>query len=339
MTASERLYATLTGAPRDRRPWAPVLSLYGQRYRGCSVRRYLSEPEEYTQGQLAVVERLSPDVVYAPFCLAGLGEAFGGELHWFDSQAPNLRRPGFHSLEELEQKGLPDFRKGWAVPCLLEATRGLAKELQGTVPLAVVLPSPMDLPVLALGMEGWLEALLFQRERAEALISGLEPLFVSLVEELKAAGATVLVLACGLLSPVLVTRELASSFLHPRVSDLLRRLPLPVVLHPLGGPILPHLDLLQGLPQVVGHALHTGEDLLEARQKLGLGSVLFAGPGGPRFGLGDVACLLEEVRGLLREAGADRTWVLYTSGADVAPSVPESFLLALRSLLEQEASP
>lgn len=99
MNSTERIMATLAGKPLDRRAIAPVLGLYGARLTGCPLDQYYTDPAAYARGQSAVRETFRPDVLCAPLAFALIGAAFGSELVFPDTEAPNIRRPAVQSAD------------------------------------------------------------------------------------------------------------------------------------------------------------------------------------------------------------------------------------------------
>lgn len=88
MNSRERVFATFQGKPVDRRPFTAMLSLYGARLTGCPLRDYYTDASAYARGQTAVREIFRPDILFSPFSLVGLAEAFGGEAKYFDNAPP-----------------------------------------------------------------------------------------------------------------------------------------------------------------------------------------------------------------------------------------------------------
>jgi len=66
MNSMERIGALFTGTPMDRPPFTLTLSLYGARLIGRSCASYYSDPDTYAEGQRAVVELCSPDIIFSP---------------------------------------------------------------------------------------------------------------------------------------------------------------------------------------------------------------------------------------------------------------------------------
>jgi len=334
MNSMERVLTTLAGKPLDRRAVAPVLSLYGARLTNCPLEQYYTDPVAYARGQSAVRETFQPDVLFSPFAFASIGAAFGSEVHFFANQAPNIRRPAIQSAEDWDKLVLPDPDTHPRLLFFREAIRRMAAEHQGQVPIAAVLPPPIDLPALIMGIETWLETVLFDAGGTQRIMDQVVPFFVRLANSLLADGATFIVLPCAFASPTIVTREIAAAFARPALEEALAQLKGPVVLHHIGAPILRHLDLLTGLPSTVAFALDHQDNLSQARRVVGPAAVLFGGPNGPNLGRMTRAQVESECRAVLENRRHDIHFVLFTSGADVPLDTPPENIHAMREAAE-----
>jgi len=325
MNSMERILATLGGKPLDRRAVAPVLSLYGARLTNCPLDQYYTDPYSYARGQSAVFRTFQPDVLFSPFNFPSIGLAFGSELHFFADQAPNISRPAIGTAEEWDKLVLPDPDTEPHLLFLREAIRQIADECQGQVPVAAVLPPPVDLPVLAMGMESWLETILFKPDEAKRITDRVIPFFVHLANGLLESGATFIVMPCAFMSPAIVTREVASTFARPAMEKAMALIKGPMVLHHGGAPVLAHLDLLMGLPSTVAFGLDHLDNIEEARRIAGPDIVLFGGPCGPNLGRKTATEVEEECLAILEDRRKDAHFALFTAGADIPMSTsPEN---------------
>lgn len=335
MNSTERIMATLAGKPVDRRAFVPVLSLYGARLTNCPLDRFYTDPAAYVAGQLAVRKEFAPDMLFGPFAFALIGAAFGSEIKSSASQAPNIRKPAITSLAAWDRLVLPDPDTNPHLLYFREAIRLLVAELQGSVPVAACLPAPIDIPALVMGMEGWLELVLFDKEGARRVLEKVNRFFVLLANCLFAEGAMVAFLPCGYASPTVLMREPVESLMRPALEQALGQLNGPAVLHHAGAALLGHLDILAGLPAAIGFALKFEESLAGARQLIGPDPVLLSGPHGPSLAEMDVAQVENVCRTILeeRDRAKDRRFILVTLGADVPLSTPPENLHAMRKAL------
>ena len=334
MNSMERIQATLAGKPLDRRAIAPVLGLYGARLTNCPLEEYYTDPVAYAAGQSAVRETFQPDVLCAPLAFASIGAAFGSELVFLDTESPNLRRPAVQSVEEWDSLVVPDPDAHPRLLYFRDTIRLMAAEHGGEVPIAMVIPIPADIPELVMGLESWLETVLFDPAGARRVMDKIIPFYVRLVNGFFAAGATFVVMPCGFASPAIVTREIVTTFTRPILAQALDQLCGPVVLHNVGAPILAHLDLLTGLPSVAAYIVDQRDDLARARAVVGPDCVLFGGLDCANVGRMTASEVANRCRAILEERRHDARFVLGTSGPDVAWNTPPENILAMRNAAE-----
>ncbi|MGV8121519.1 MAG: uroporphyrinogen decarboxylase family protein [Candidatus Xenobiia bacterium LiM19] len=334
MNSMERIQATIAGKPLDRRAIVPVLSLYGARLTDCPLEQYYTDPAAYAQGQSAVRETFQPDVLCAPMAFALIGAAFGSELAILSTEAPNLSRPSVQSVEEWDRLVPPDPDVHPRLLYFRDAIQQMAAEHRGQVPIAMVVPIPADIPELVMGLETWLETVLFDPAGARRVMDKVIPFYIRLINGFFDAGATFVVMPCGLASPAIVTREIVTNFTRPILEQVLAQLKGPVVLHNVGAPILAHLDLLAGLPSVAAFIVDQLDDLAQSRRIIGPDSVLFGGLDCINIGRMPAAEVEDRCRAILEERRHDARFILGTSGPDVAWNTPPENIHAMRKAAE-----
>jgi uroporphyrinogen decarboxylase len=335
MNSRERVVATLAGKPLDRRAFILPLSLYGARLTQCPLDRYYSDPFAYVAGQAAVRETFSPDALFAPFVFAKIAAAFGCQIRAVPESAPNVRRGAISSVTELDQLRVPDLDTSPDLIYFWEAIRRMVTEHGSTVPIAVALPCPTDLPALILGMDTWMETLLFDRDNAWRMVDFIRPFIVGFANRMFELGADFAVMPCAFGSPALVTREIAEMFSKPVMVETLTQFTGPVIFHHGGAPFLRFLDLFVDLPNVVGIVVDHLDDLSQSRAILGPDLTLLGGV----FGLGLASSSAVGIETLCRNILADRHvdphFILCTSGPDIPYHTPSENILALRAAVEE----
>lgn len=338
MNSMERFDNLLAGQPTDRRPFTLVLSLYGARLTGCPLDRHYTDPAAYARGQAAVRETFQPDVLFAPVCVALIGAAFGGTLRYLASNAPVIASPAIDSVREWERLDVPDPDRHPQLLFVRQALRRMVADHRGQVPVAALFLAPFDIPMMVMGMDAWMETVLFDRARAERIARGLIPFFVKMANRCFEDGAAYLVLPCAFASPGIVTRDVVEQFARPILSEALAQLRGPVALHHLDHPLLPHLDLLAGLPAVGAFSLAQADSLGRARELIGPEPVLLGGPE-TRSLRQDTAAEVEAVCGAMLEDRRDNPrFILCNSGADVLFDTPPENILAVRRAVESFGS-
>ena len=329
MTGMERVLCALHGKPADRRAFTLALSLYGARLSGCPTQEYYSDPKRYLEGQRKVVRLIDPDIVFAPFALPFEALAYGGEGVWLDKFPPNVRKPPFRGQDMPVSLG-DDMFLAPGLAYLVESTRLLALEFGPSKPVCAVATAPVDLPAMLLGIEGWLETLLFDPERAARLMALAEEHFLRLTGAFFAAGAAFVAIPVMFANLRLVTPALLEDAVLPALARAFDQSAGPLVYHHGGNRILDHLSMCSGLPNVAGFLLDPRDNLSQARELLGpqrlmLGNV--NGPGLSRMQPGDVYA---SVSALLADRAADRSFILASAHADIPFETNPGALLAVR---------
>ncbi len=339
MNGKERVLATISGAASDRRPFAAVLSLYGAQLTGRPVSDHYSDPDAYAEGQQAVWETIQPDILFGPFCLPVLGEAFGSQLKYLDEQAPNLKTPAARTPAEVAALPVPDVDSHPRLLYLRKAVRRMADRFGDEAIIAQPVLSPMDLPVMIMGLEEWLNILLFDPEGLRRVLAVTTDFCQQWAEALLADGATCLVYALACINPAIVTREVAAEKALPVYREAFRRVPGPVVVHHTGAPFLSFVDLFRDAPgNMVGLCVHHTDGLREARERAGEACVLFGGLDGSCLDSMSVEEVEKQCADLLTDRADDPRYILSTSSADVPLATPEENILCLREAVEREAN-
>ena len=329
MNSLERVLAALQDQPADRPAFFINASLYGARLTGASLEDHYTRAEVYAEGQTAVRETFSPDLLISPFFVPSIGEAFGSPWRARPTQAPNVVEFVARSAEEMLKLPLPDVDSHPRLLYLREIIQILTKRYAGEVPIFGVLVSPADIPPLVIGIEAWLDALLFQPEIAKALLDRLTPFFLDLGKAMLSDGATGLALTCNLANRFIVTEQISDTLTLPNLSKALAEIPGPVIFHHGGCPLLGQLGRFKGLPNVVAYFLDVGEDLGAARKVLGPGPIVMGNLNGP----GLLHLKPDEVQSLCERAfaqrGEDRQFILSTCSADIQIDTPPESIAAI----------
>ena len=334
----ERVMNTLQGLPTDRVPVFAVLGAYGGKLTQTDLKTLYSDAEAYVSGQQAVRDLLGFDMILATFDYSAIAEAFGGEVAWFDNQAPNMKRPAASEPAAVAALKLPDPRRTARLPVILAATRQLASMYRGSVPVFAAVPGPGALPALVLGLETWMETVLFDEDNARRILERTGRFFLDWTNALCDAGATGLVVTESVASVEISTRDLFEKVFLPHLYGLFGQINAPLVFHHGGGRIRHVLDLLPGLPGLAGVVVGSRDDLGAARSALGDELTLI----GNLDNLSLPAVSAAEIRGrslacLKRAAPAGR-YILLHSAADVPLGTPlENMQAMLRAAGEYAA--
>lgn len=329
MNSYQRVMGTLMGQPVDRQPVFAVLGAYGAKLTGVDLRTLYSDAAAYAAGQQAVQKTFGFDLVMTPFIYTAISEAFGGETTWSDSQAPNMKRPGARSAAEALLLTLPDLQQTDGLSVVLDATRRLAGLYKEQVPIIAVLPGPGIMPALIIGLEQWIETILFEEELGRKILDHTAPFFVSWANALLAAGADCLVITEGTAAAEIAPRALFAELFLPYLTETFAQINGPKVLHQTGGSINHNLDLLSGLAGLVGVAVGSKDDLSEARRLIGPNLNLIGNLDNLSFPALSAEQISEKSRSCLGVAAPSGHYILSNSGADIPLATPPENLRAM----------
>lgn len=330
----ERIQASLLGKPVDRRPFLPVLSLYGARLTGCPIPQYYADPVAYAQGQAAARELFEPDILCAPFAFGLIGEAFGSSLHYFADMPPNIRRPAISSLRQWDSLVMPDIDTHPNFVYIWECIRRMKADHGDAMPIILPIPGPVDVPILIMGLESWLETVLFDPDGARRVMEKIITLYIRMLNRAFENGAALAVVTCGFASPSIVTREILASFTRPILEEVLPQLIGPVILYATGAPFLAHLDMLTGLPSVVGFSIDQRDDPTKARQILGSEMALCFGVNVTSLPEMSTMEVEDVCRGLLESQRHEMRVMLSSCGPDITWETPPENIHAIRKAAE-----
>jgi len=335
VTPAERVGAALSGARTDRRPFALTLSLYGSRLLGRGASGYYSDPAVYASGQRSVVDLCGPDIVFGPFAFALEAEAFGAVAERPPRSPPTVRRPAYGSPEDAEAVAPPDVEADPRLRYLVESVRAVAEDQRGRRPVAAPIVAPCDLPVLLLGMEAWIETILFEPRLAEAWWRVAAGHFAALGSAYFAAGASVLVMPVMLANPAILQPEMAERLVLPQLSEALSRLPGPVIFHHGGNRVAPQAGRFASLPNVGGLLVDERDSLAAVRRAVGPSVPILGNISGPHFSSRTAEDLSSRAERLINDREDDPRFILASSGADVPYETDPRTLVSVRRAMEE----
>lgn len=333
MTSMQRVVAALQGNSADKRAWTMTLSLYGAKLTGCPLPEYFTRPERYMQGQITVAEQCKPDIIFAPFALALEAHAFGSEIVFIPKGPPNVKKPFIRKPDDIEKVKLPDINRQASLRYLQTSARRLADHFKGTVPVCGVLASPLDLPAIIMGVEGWLELLLFDRQKASTMIALMSEYFVNMANDMFAGGITFLALPMMFTNPQLVFEKTIDELVVPALADIFARLKGPIVFHHGGNPLAAYLQHYRSLPNVGGFVLDSRDDFETARRIVGENVLLLGNLDGPCLGMRNPAWAVEKARTILDGRKKDKHFIFASTAADVAWDTPLETITGIHALM------
>lgn len=272
MNALERVTTVLGGGVPDRVPVLPVLLLQGAAELDLSLPDYFSRGAHWAEGQLRLWERYGHDAVFGiPHVVQDI-TAFGAPLIYFENGSPSAGGMAVPSYDDWFELDAPDPHESPELRETLDAISILKAEVGGEVPVIGACIAPFSLPSMLMGTECWMRLLFLEppNVRAEVMPRILQvttEFCVRWVEAQRAAGADALVLADGMASAAVITREQFIELALPVIRNTVPQLDLPVI-HEGVGDLYPMVDLLVGTG-VAGAILTCEDDLAAAKDELG----------------------------------------------------------------------
>lgn len=235
MTSFERLSAVLRRKTPDRVPVVLVSSTHGAKELGLSVRDYFSRPEYLAEGETRFVERVGHDNVNAFYYFGREAEAFGAEIIFAGDAPPVVSAPILRDLAAIDTLEAPDPATSPPLKAVLEATQLLANRAKGRWFVIARALGPHSLPILLLGIERWLELLLFgNRGRYQRMLDVAAQFSVAWSRALLAAGADVVALVEPMASTTMLTKEQVEGVVFPSLKRVINEIGGPVILWSLG---------------------------------------------------------------------------------------------------------
>lgn len=328
MNGLQRVGSLLTGEPLDRTPVAPVLSLYGAGLTDCLLVDYYTNPECYLAGQRAVWKAIRPDVIFSPFAMALFGEAFGGTMRWLSSEAPILAEPALDK-GDISDVVFPDIGSSPSLQYMLKSIEMLSDNFREEVPVAVPAPGPFDVPIMILGLERWLDCVLFERDGLQHLLYGVKKFFLDYAAACQEAGAGCLVLASPFFSADIVTPELIANRIAPVCKTIFADVRIPCLIHHTGACFGKGLGSLGNLrEEIAGIVIDAKDDPHEALRAMGKGKVIGFGPDSHKLARMTPDECKAACFECLKKLPVDQR-LLVSSGPDVQPETPPEVIRAM----------
>lgn len=277
MNAFERVVTVLQGGIPDCVPVFPVLLQQGAAELNVSLPEYFRYGENWAHGQLRLWQRYGHDCVFGIPHVVEDVTAFGASLMYFENGAPSVGRMVINRYEAWFDLAIPDPVETPELQETLRAIEWLKSQLGGEVPVAGACIAPFSLPSMLMGTEHWMRLLFLEPPelRAEVLPQILDittEFCVRWANLQLEAGADAIVLADGMASAAVITRNQFIDLALPSVRNTLAQINGPVI-HEGVGDIYPMLDLIAETG-AVGVILTYQDDLAAAKSEVGHNLVL-----------------------------------------------------------------
>lgn len=321
MNSLERVLATIPGIETDYQPFTMLLSLYGASLLKTNTVDYYRNPVLWFEGQKAVVDTFDPDILITPFSFPIEAEAFGSKLVFLNKYAPNSKKPIITDLSQIKDLPTPDFEKSLPIQFFLKSVNLLAQNYGKTKAIASPMHAPSDIPALLMGMEMWIDTLLFHHDKVKEIMEKTIDQFVRLGNEFIERGATFLVVPVNFTTAMIITNRIFEMLL-PYLEKAFSQIKGPIVIHNGGSKLMPFIDRFAKLTNVIAFVLEPTESFNDARKIIGEKMVLMGNLDGPGFVKLNNEKAKEKTLKILNDRKNDKHFIFATSNADIPYETP-----------------
>jgi uroporphyrinogen decarboxylase len=326
MSSHERITAVLEGTSQPRTPYTFALSLYGAKLIDCALADYYRNPRRYVEGQIAVHDLCSPDILFSPFAVSLEAEAFGSELKFLPKAPPNIRKPAVSSADEFLGLAMPDVENHPSLLYFRESVRCLAERFKDQTPICGVLTAPVDLPAIVMGIDMWIETLVCAPEKAAEILDKTKSHFIRMANALLEDGAAFICLPTMFANPQILYPQLIDTLILPVLNEAFKEVDGTIIFHHGGNPLVPYLDRYLSLSNVAGFVVDHRDSLYKARELLGPDRLLLGNICGPTLSRTPMKKVLERVGFILDNRKDDSRFIFSTSAADVPWNTPPELI-------------
>ncbi|HBD96009.1 MAG: hypothetical protein A2015_16550 [Spirochaetes bacterium GWF1_31_7] len=334
MNSKERVFSVITGKEPDRPPVVFTLSLYGSKLINVPPEIYYTNYNEYVRGQAAVINQIEPDILLAPFALSYEGAAFGSEITYLNHGVPNIKKPAFKNISDMLNIKIPDIDTDKHILYIRNSVKLLKQEFGDSFPIAAIVTSPIDLPILLLGLDLWLETILFNKDAAKIISDITAEFCIRYANALIDGGADLIVMPGEFWNPRIVSKDIAIQYALPLFIRTFPQIKAPIVLHSGGNPISP-IDLYVQVPNVIAFLLSKMDSFADARKIAGKERLLMGNMEGTHlFNLNEQT--IEKIcYKILEDTKNDTNFIFATAGADIQYDTDINKIILVKKIMSQ----
>jgi len=331
MNSIDRIYACIKGEDRDRHPFFCVFSLYGAKLINCDLLSYYNDSNLFIEGQTAIMEQISPDVLMSPFCFAKEAEAFGCVIKYYPTSPPNVKKNPLTHPDDIYKIQIPDITNNSILKYFRESVQKLSTKFGSSTLIAAPIMGPFELAAIVIGLENFMELLLFDYQKAKYLIDLFTEYCISWSNQLAADGANIIVHPGGFSNIKMINSNMLESYVIPVLETLYAKINIPVIYHNGGYSILPFLKYLKKLPNIVGFLVDSHDDIEKSRLEIGDKFLLLGNIDGPTLIYKNPAEIKHMCINLLEKMKNDQHYIFSTSGPDLAYQTSIEQILTMKA--------
>jgi uroporphyrinogen-III decarboxylase len=315
-------------------PFTLINSLYGGKFINDSIENYYKIPELYLEGQTKLYDKLQTDVIFAPFALSLFTTPFNGEIKYFSNQTPTICKHAIDSSCDFSTLKVPNPLNYKEIKYILKSLKLLKESFKNEAPICATIPSPIDLPLILMGFDKWLEIFLFDPHKRDIILEITSQFFNIIIDELFSNGADILAIGVPFSSSYFMTKEIIEKHTAPIYKKYLNQIKYPFILHHGGQPIINSLDFLKGIDSALGFYLDSRDSISKARLKLGPDRLLLGNIDGVSLYKIKEETLNIKIDMLLKNCGEDQKFIFGTSQGDIPLSTDINKLIRMRNRIK-----
>jgi len=328
MTSMQRVLTALGQREPDRVPLFLFPVMQGARELGLSIKDYFARPEQVAEGQWRLRAKLGHDCLYNFHYAAIEIEAWGGSTLFRADGPPNAGAPIVRDPEDIQRLSVPRIEASPSLQRVLTATRLMAEQARGEVPIIGVVMSPFSLPVMQLGFERYLILMHERPDLFERLMQLNERFCVDWANAQVEAGANAICYFDPVSSTTITAREFFLATGREIARRTLAQIKAPAAMHFASGRILPRVpDLLDTGAAVIGVSSH--EDLGALKHAAQGRLSLLGNLNGIAMRHWTPEQAESAVRDAIRAAGRGGGFILADNHGEIPWQVPDAVLMAI----------
>jgi uroporphyrinogen decarboxylase len=183
-----------------------------------------------------------------------------------------------------------------------------------------------------MGIEGWLDTLLFHPDEASRMLELTSQFFVALANKLLANGASCIVTFANFSNPTILTRGIVQEKMIPVLKECYSQINGPIIFHHGGPPIIPFLDLYPQLPNLAGIVISPKDTFKHVREIVGNDLTVFGNLNGQLLWKANPKTIEKWSFEILNDRKDDQHFIFATSNADIPYDTPLENIRAIKKL-------
>lgn len=333
-TSLDRVLTTLGYNEPDRVPLFLLLSYYGAKELGISIKEYFSKPEYVFEGQMKMTEKYRTDCLY-PFYYASVEtQAFGGDTIFIENGPPNSGKPIIQKSEQILKLQTPKIADSEPLQKVLQTIKMLKKEVENKIPIIGVAMSPFSLPVMQMGFDNYLDLLHGNKELFDKLMKVNQEFCINWSNAQLEAGATAICYFDPVSSPTIIPPKMYRETGMKIAQHTISKINGPTATHFASGRTIPIIDDVAktGTAIICPSSL---EDIGEVKDKANKKLTVLGNLNGIEMCRWTEKEADQAVKNIINKAGKGGGLIISDNHGEIPYQVHEKTLLAISNAVEK----